>query len=121
MVEVTLADAQERLIDSVCGPQWAPVRKPSAPFASPRCGAGEDIARKAAGPAAQVHTAAGTVELARGVSVLRAGVRPVADHASGGRESGGATSPTGCARLSTPTTTTPLTAESASLGPQMSD
>jgi hypothetical protein len=35
-----LADAQERLIDSVCGPRWAPVRSLPAPFGCPRCTTG---------------------------------------------------------------------------------
>ena len=35
-LEATLADAQERLIDSVCGPRWSPVRGLAAPFACPR-------------------------------------------------------------------------------------
>jgi hypothetical protein len=47
---VALAEAldelQERLIDSVCGPKWTPVRGLPAPFACPGCGAGEDFARK---------------------------------------------------------------------------
>ena len=38
-LEATLADAHERLIDSVCGPRWAPVRNLLAPFACPRCAA----------------------------------------------------------------------------------
>jgi hypothetical protein len=59
-----LADAQERLIDSVCGPRWAPVRDLAAPCGCPRCGVREDFARK--GKRARkrkLHTAAGTVEL----------------------------------------------------------
>ncbi len=39
-----LEDAQERLIDSVCGPRWAPVRGLAAPFGCPRCGMAEDTA-----------------------------------------------------------------------------
>ncbi len=34
-LEATLADAQERLIDSVCGPRWSPVRGLAAPFRLP--------------------------------------------------------------------------------------
>ncbi|MGH4016805.1 MAG: hypothetical protein ACRDSL_23305 [Pseudonocardiaceae bacterium] len=45
-LEEALADAQERLIDSVCGPRWSPVRDLPAPFACPRCGTAEDFARK---------------------------------------------------------------------------
>ncbi len=33
-----LADAQERLIDSVCGPRWAAVWGLPTPFGCPRCG-----------------------------------------------------------------------------------
>lgn len=59
-----LDDAQERLIDSVCGPRWAPVRGLVAPFACPRCGAKEDFARKGKRTRKRkLHTAAGTVEL----------------------------------------------------------
>jgi hypothetical protein len=32
-----LAEAQERLIGSVCGPRWAPVHALTAPFACPKC------------------------------------------------------------------------------------
>ena len=45
-LEETLADAQERLIDSVCGPRWVPVRGLPAPFACPRCESAEDFVRK---------------------------------------------------------------------------
>jgi len=63
-LEETLADAQERLIDSVCGPRWAPVRDLAAPFGCPRCGAREDFARKGKRTRKRkLHTAAGTVEL----------------------------------------------------------
>jgi hypothetical protein len=59
-----LADAQERLIDSVCGPRWAPVRGLPAPFGCPRCGVREDFARKGKRTRKRkLHTAAGTVEL----------------------------------------------------------
>jgi hypothetical protein len=63
-LEATLADAQERLIDSVCGPRWAPVRNLPAPFACPRCGKAEDFARKGKrSRRRKLHTAAGVVEL----------------------------------------------------------
>jgi hypothetical protein len=42
-VEQTLADAQQRLIDAVRGPRWAPVRGRAAPFACPRCELAEDL------------------------------------------------------------------------------
>lgn len=59
-----LGDAQERLIDSVCGPRWAPVRGLPAPFACPGCGAREDFARKGKrSRPRKLHTAAGTVEI----------------------------------------------------------
>lgn len=63
-LEATLADAQERLIDSVCGPRWAPVRGRPAPFACPRCGVREDFARKGRRTRRRkLATAAGMVEL----------------------------------------------------------
>jgi len=63
-LEATLADAQERLIDSVCGPRWSPVRGLAAPFACPRCGSRVDFARKGRRTRKRkLHTAAGTVEL----------------------------------------------------------
>lgn len=59
-----LEQAQERLIDSVCGPRWAPVRGLAAPFACPRCQASEDFARKGKRTRPRVlHTAAGRVEI----------------------------------------------------------
>ncbi|MGH3791635.1 MAG: ISH6 family transposase [Pseudonocardiaceae bacterium] len=63
-LEKTLADAQERLIDSVCGPRWAPVRGLPAPFACPRCEMAEDFVRKGRRTRRRkLHTAVGTVEL----------------------------------------------------------
>jgi hypothetical protein len=63
-LEETLADAQERLIDSVCGPRWAPVRGLPAPFACPRCEMAEDFIRKGKRTRKRkLHTAAGMVEL----------------------------------------------------------
>jgi hypothetical protein len=63
-LEATLADAQERLIDAVCGPRWAPVRGLPAPFGCPRCGRCEDFARKGKRTRPRrLHTAAGVVEL----------------------------------------------------------
>ena len=63
-LEATLADAQERLIDAVCGPRWAPVRGLPAPFGCPRCGKAEDFARKGKRTRKRrLHTAAGVVEL----------------------------------------------------------
>ncbi len=56
--------AQERLIDSVCGPKWAPVRHLPAPFRCPKCQAGSDFARKGRRSRPRVlHTAAGRVEI----------------------------------------------------------
>jgi hypothetical protein len=63
-LEAALADAQERLIDSVCGPRWSPVRGLAAPFACPRCGTAGDFARKGKRTRKRkLHTAAGVVEL----------------------------------------------------------
>jgi hypothetical protein len=63
-LEEALADAQERLIDSVCGPRWAPVRGLAAPFACPRCATAQDFARKGKRTRRQkLQTAAGVVEL----------------------------------------------------------
>ncbi len=50
-LEAALADAQERLIDSVCGPRWSPVRGLAAPFACPRCGRRRTSRARANGPA----------------------------------------------------------------------
>jgi hypothetical protein len=59
-----LDEAQERLIDSVCGPRWAPVRGLAAPFACPKCQADKDFARKGKRTRPRkLHTAAGTVEI----------------------------------------------------------
>lgn len=59
-----LDEAQERLIDSVCGPRWAPVRGLPAPFACPGCQVREDFARKGKRTRPRVlHTAAGKVEI----------------------------------------------------------
>ncbi|MGH3772582.1 MAG: hypothetical protein ACRDRW_14500 [Pseudonocardiaceae bacterium] len=63
-LEAALADAQKRLIDSVCGLRWAPVQGLAAPFACPRCEMAEDFARKGKRTRRRkLHTAAGTVEL----------------------------------------------------------
>lgn len=59
-----LDEAQERLIDSVCGPRWAPVRGLAAPFACPKCQMDKDFARKGKRTRPRVlHTAAGRVEI----------------------------------------------------------
>jgi len=59
-----LHEAQERLIDSVCGPRWAPVRGLAAPFACPGCGAREDFARKGRRTRPRkLRTSAGPVEI----------------------------------------------------------
>jgi hypothetical protein len=59
-----LDEAQERLIDSVCGPRWAPVRGLPAPFACPGCQVREDFVRKGKRTRPRVlHTAAGRVEI----------------------------------------------------------
>ncbi|MFB9384478.1 hypothetical protein ACFFTK_15170, partial [Pseudonocardia petroleophila] len=41
-----LEQAQDRLIDRVCGPRWLPVRDLPAPLACPGCGVMQDFARK---------------------------------------------------------------------------
>ena len=46
VLAVALDELQERLIDQVCGPKWAPVRGLPAPFSCPRCGVSSDFARK---------------------------------------------------------------------------
>lgn len=59
-----LDDAQERLVDAVCGPRWAPVRHLPAPFVCPRCGAGADFARKGKRTRPRkLRTAAGEVQI----------------------------------------------------------
>lgn len=59
-----LDDLQERLIDQVCGPKWAPVRGLLAPFACPGCGAGSDFVRKGRrSRLRRFDTAAGRVEV----------------------------------------------------------
>jgi len=59
-----LDEAQEKLIDSVCGPKWMPTRGLPAPFACPRCQRSEDFARKGRRTRPRkIHTAAGVVEL----------------------------------------------------------
>lgn len=59
-----LDELQERLIDQVCGPKWAPTRRLPAPFACPGCGAGEDFARKGRrSRPRRFDTAAGRVEV----------------------------------------------------------
>jgi hypothetical protein len=55
-----LDEAQERLIDGVCGPRWAPMRHLPAPLACPKCQAGQGL--RPQGQAARprvLHTAAG--------------------------------------------------------------
>jgi hypothetical protein len=59
-----LDELQERLIDGVCGPKWAPARNLPAPFACPGCGAGSDFARKGRrSRLRRFDTAAGRVEV----------------------------------------------------------
>lgn len=59
-----LDELQERLIDQVCGPKWAPARGLPAPFACPGCGAGIDFARKGRRTRLRrFDTAAGRVEV----------------------------------------------------------
>lgn len=59
-----LDELQERLVDSVCGPKWAPVRGLPAPFACPRCESHEDFARKGRRTRPRrFDTAAGRVEV----------------------------------------------------------
>ncbi len=59
-----LNELQERLIDAVCGPKWAPVRGLPAPFACPGCDARDDFARKGRRTRPRrFDTAAGRVEV----------------------------------------------------------
>ena len=59
-----LDELQERLIDQVCGPKWAPVRGLPAPFGCPNCGAVSDFARKGRRTRPRrFDTAAGRVEV----------------------------------------------------------
>jgi hypothetical protein len=59
-----LFEAQERLIDAVCGPRWAPVRSRQAPFRCPACAADRDFARKGRRTRPRVlRTATGRVEI----------------------------------------------------------
>jgi hypothetical protein len=59
-----LDDLQERMIDRVCGPKWAPARGLPAPFACPGCGAGSDFARKGRrSRLRRFDTAAGRIEV----------------------------------------------------------
>lgn len=59
-----LDELQERLVDQVCGPKWAPVRGRPAPFACPGCGADGDFARKGRRTRPRrFDTSAGRVEL----------------------------------------------------------
>lgn len=58
-----LDEAQERLLDSVCGPRWASVRGLPAPFPCRGCEARENFARQGRRTRSRVlHTAAGKVE-----------------------------------------------------------
>lgn len=59
-----LDELQERLIDQVCGPKWAPVRGLPAPFACPGCASASDFARKGRRTRPRrFDTAAGRVEV----------------------------------------------------------
>jgi hypothetical protein len=59
-----LDELQERLVDQVCGPKWAPARGLPAPFACPGCGAGSDFVRKGRrSRLRRFDTAAGRVEV----------------------------------------------------------
>ena len=59
-----LDELQERLVDQVCGPKWAPVRGLPAPFACPGCGVASDFARKGRRTRPRrFDTAAGRVEV----------------------------------------------------------
>jgi hypothetical protein len=59
-----LDELQERLIDQVCGPKWAPTRGLLAPFVCPGCGAGSDFARKGRRTRPRrFDTAAGRIEV----------------------------------------------------------
>lgn len=59
-----LDELQERLIDQVCGPKWAPARGVPAPFSCPGCGAGSDFARKGRRTRLRrFDTAAGRIEV----------------------------------------------------------
>jgi hypothetical protein len=59
-----LDELQERLIDQVCGPKWAPLRGLPAPFACPGCSASSDFARKGRRTRPRrFDTAAGRIEV----------------------------------------------------------
>lgn len=59
-----LDELQERLIEQVCGPKWAPQRGLPAPFACPGCGVAEDFVRKGRRTRPRrFDTAAGRVEV----------------------------------------------------------
>lgn len=59
-----LDELQERLVERVCGPKWAPQRGLPAPFACPGCGASSDFARKGRRTRPRrFDTAAGRVEV----------------------------------------------------------
>ena len=59
-----LDELQEKLIEQVCGPKWAPQRGLPAPFACPECGAASDFARKGRRTRPRrFDTAAGRVEV----------------------------------------------------------
>jgi hypothetical protein len=61
---LALEDAQERLVEAVCGPRWMPVPGGVVPFACPGCGAREGFVRKGRRTRPRkLRTAAGTVEL----------------------------------------------------------
>jgi hypothetical protein len=61
---LVLEDAQERLIEAVCGRRWTPVPGEGVPFACPGCGTREGFVRKGKRTRPRkLRTAAGTVEL----------------------------------------------------------
>lgn len=61
---LVLEDAQERLIEAVCGRRWMPVPGVVVPFACPGCGVREGFVRKGKRTRPRkLRTAAGTVEL----------------------------------------------------------
>lgn len=59
-----LDELQEKLIEQVCGPKWAPQRGLPAPFACPECATASDFARKGRRTRPRrFDTAAGRVEV----------------------------------------------------------
>ena len=61
---LALEDAQERLVEAVCGPRWMPAPGVAAPLGCPGCGTRDGFVRKGRRTRPRkLRTAAGTVEL----------------------------------------------------------